>query len=341
MIHPIYETEMEFLPFMQYFCTKSCMLQLLQHYKISQAFLYIKVGFSLEIVFSDSGFMVNSADALNPSASNKFLSQGYSDSFDEICELNKQQLLSGTPPIVLVDTYYLPYRKEYQKIHASHSAIFAGFNEDSVCVIDFYPPHYFKGFVENQAYKESRNSINPKDVNPFSGIPIMNYWYSLDMDKLVDSLDDCILNTLSDVVKKTPDHKKKLRREAALTYLYTYFVKHKNENMSDKNLMMSKLHDSLYVYQNASNLMVYYFQTLKDRMKIPEEIIATLKKLNECLTQFNVLCMRGSISQNPSSYDNVSKLFLELIEKQAVYLKNMDDWLSSELSIKIKPERNC
>lgn len=341
MVNPIYKSKLEFSPFMKYFCTKNCMLQLLQYYKIQHAILYIKVGFNLEVIFSNSGFWVNSADALTPSASNVFLSQGYSDSFDESCELNKQQLLSGIPPIVLVDTYYLPYRKEYQKIHASHSAIFAGFDENSVCLIDCYPPHYFKGFIKNEVYKESRNSINPKDVNPFSGIPIMNYWYSIDIDKLADSLNDCISNTLSDVVKKTSDHEKILRREDALTYLYTYFIMHKNNKISDKKLIMRKLHDSLFVYQNASNLMVYYFETLKDLMRIPEEIMETLKKLNECLTQFNVLCMRGSISQNPSYYDDVGKLFLELIKNQAVYLKNMDIWLSSELFTKNKLEGIC
>ena len=167
MVNPIYESELEFSPFMKYFCTKSCMLQLLQHYKIPQAILYIKVGFNLEVIFSNSGFLVNSTDALTPSASNEFLSQGYSNSFDEIYQLNKQQLLSGSPPIVLVDTYYLPYRKEYQKIHASHSAIFAGFDADSVCLLDFYPPHYFKGFVGIEAYKESK-SKRRKSIQRYS-----------------------------------------------------------------------------------------------------------------------------------------------------------------------------
>lgn len=284
---------------------------------------------------------MNSAEALNPAASSVFLYHGYSDSFEQVYDLNKQQLINGIPPIVLVDTFYLPYRREYQKIHASHSAIFAGFNKDSICMIDFYPPHYFKGFVEYNSYKKSRNSLNPKDVNPFSGIPIMNYWYHLNIDKLTDSEKECILINLLDVVKKTSDSKKELRREDALMYLYIYFIKCKNASICEKKMIMSRLHDSLFVYQNASNMMIYYFQTLRLLMQIPEEVMESLEKLNQCLVQFNTLCMRGSVSKNPSSYDNLEKLFLKLIRIQAVFLKNMDTWLSGFLLLNTSQEGEC
>lgn len=336
MLNSIINADLEFLPFMKYFCTKSCVLQLLQYHGISEAILYIKVGFFLDIIFTNSGFWVNSKDALAPSAVNNFISQGYSDSYEEIYELNKRQLLSGSTPIVLVDTFYLPYRKEYLRTHASHSVIFAGYNEQSVYLIDYYPPHYFKGFVDKKLFKKSRTSTNPKDVNPFSGIEIKNYWYDINLDEIRNYQQDCIISNLSDTIKKTFSSRKNLRREDALIYLYTYYLKNMNANINDKKRIMRKLHDSLYVYQNASNLMIYYLRILGKRFQISEEIMISLQMLNESLMQFNVLCMRGSLSQNTLFYDGIDKVFRELIERQAICLKNMDNWfLGSNLLIKL------
>lgn len=330
MINPIFNANLEFLPYMKYFCTKSCMVQLLQYYEVENAILYIKAGFSLKLFFSDSGFGINGINSLLPAA-DAILSSGFSDSFDEVYEKNQNQLLQGTPPIVLVDTFYLPYRREYQKIHASHSAIFAGFDDNAVYLIDYYPPHYFRGSISIEEYRKSRCSANPKDLNPFSGIPIKNYWYNIKKNKLENTINDCIGDSLLEIVEKAPDSQKELRREEALIYLYAYFAKYKNSSVEDKKNLMLKLHDSLFVYQNTSCLMIHYFNKLKDKIRIPQKIISLLQELNVSLTQLNALCMRGAVSKSEYSFACICQMFPHLINKQAMFLKSMDDWIMNDL----------
>ena len=328
MICSIFNKQQDFLNSMKYFCTKNCFLQILQENNIINSLLYVNVGLKLEVQIHNDRFSINSKDALLPCAHNDLISFGYSDSFYKEFEENKRQISANISPIVLVDTYYLPYRKEFHKIHASHAVILAGIENDKIYLIDYYPPHYFKGAISISDFKASRTSLNPYDINPFSGIPIKNYWYLVNLSSFSQNiLSKVIEKNLSDIVDVSNDPSI-LRRENALLYLYSYFNKLKNSNsiIQMKNLTKT-LHDSLCVYYNSSSLMIDYFNLLKNLMNIPNNVIDSLNHLNISLSKFNTFCLHYSISES-NNLLFINNEFINLINKQSVFLKNVDCWLN-------------
>lgn len=93
-----------------------------------------------------------------------------------------------------------------------------------------------------------------------------------------------------------------------------------------KNLTKT-LHDSLCVYYNSSSLMIDYFNLLKNLMNIPNNVIDSLNHLNISLSKFNTFCLHYSISKS-NNLLFINNEFKNLINKQSVFLKNVDCWLN-------------
>lgn len=94
----------------------------------------------------------------------------------------KEALQNGSPVIVAVDNFYLPFRPAYQDIHAGHLILVYGFDEETeqVYVLDSMPPA-FMGPIDLAALKASRSSLNPTDEEDyfFSNAPVANRWLEL------------------------------------------------------------------------------------------------------------------------------------------------------------------
>lgn len=91
----------------------------------------------------------------------------------------------GTPAIVAVDNFYLPFRPAYQDLHAGHLLIVYGFDDatDQVYVLDSSPPE-FMGAMRREELQAARGAANPADQRDsfFSGTPVSYRWFTLDID---------------------------------------------------------------------------------------------------------------------------------------------------------------
>lgn len=90
----------------------------------------------------------------------------------------------GTPPVVAVDSYFVPFRPAYRDVHAAHLVVVYGFDEPAghVYVCDPIPPS-FDGPMRLDDLRAARASANPavhdRDMF-FADTPIGHRWLEVE-----------------------------------------------------------------------------------------------------------------------------------------------------------------
>lgn len=322
MFDYMFNSELEFNECMRYFCTKNCAMQILSFYGIEKTIQWISACSKFKIC-KNPHHIISTTEALEIAPSNTYFLSGYSKRFENSFYINCGQVSDGGFPIVLVDVYYLPYRNEYKKYHASHAVIMCGICEDFVKIIDYYPPHFFKGEISVEHFKFARNSINPPSGNPFSGFPIKNQWYYVEKNHLVDDVKFCIMErNLFELKTFSESGSNDLYVsgcDAIDSILFRIKQTEKNWSCGQMCAFYSELHNALFVFKNSIKLTIAY---LKSFDKVNNQLIILLEKLSEVLDKINIASLKSSITrQNITDYlmnllKQASELFI-CIQKEA------------------------
>jgi len=158
----------------RYLCLKNCIKQLLDFYNVSNSSLLINSAVEVAAVFdlNDYGFGFVDSNIICPLQPeiNKNALKFFSDSSpDKAWEANKTAIKTK-PIIVLTDIYHLKFRNEYLKQHGAHFIILFYYDElsNSVGVLDWYEPHFYKGEILLNDFLSARYSENNFSNNPFS-----------------------------------------------------------------------------------------------------------------------------------------------------------------------------
>lgn len=185
MLLDIYHASQKFYDEFEYYCFKSCYINVLEYYKVKNAKYYIdcSLDWTFEKDHNDAfGYQFNTGDVyasfIQPFAPKiKYFSKETS-SKNELWNSNKKLLEDNLPVVAATDVYYLKYTPYYHKKHSFHSLILAGYEEknEEVYVIDWYKPWYFKGSLSLEELDMARDSENEKD-GILSGNPI-HYLYA-------------------------------------------------------------------------------------------------------------------------------------------------------------------
>ena len=189
----IAEYDMKFIPEMKYLCAKNCAYQVLDYLGIENPLDYIYIGFTPYICAFQNDFFP-SGKVLSISDKTSIVSSGSGINFAEVFDLNLSQRNYGLYPIVLVDTYYLPYRQEYMKHHGAHAIIFNGVKGEDVDIVDWYDPAFFKGTIKFQCYADARDSSFSDSSNPFTLRAVKNRWFCIEPDKITTHNRKLIIN---------------------------------------------------------------------------------------------------------------------------------------------------
>lgn len=293
---------------MKYFCLKNCFYQYMNYLGIEDSLLKLKTGFKFKIVYfaHNQSFSVFKHDLLLPFYDMNNAISGNGDDFNSIFEEN----LNSLPVIVLADVFYLPYREEYKKYHASHAIFLTGYSEKEkiVHIIDWYSPYFFKGTIDFENYKLARGSANPKDVNPFSGFEINNYWYKITTDKMnIDSEFNIIENLNSmKAVECNGQEKAILTGVNALNKVIEVSELYLQVEERDLKKVCSYLHDELFVWYRASALSKVFYQEAHSKYKnlISEELLQFINEGSEMLNSINYFLMKGSMARSRKNLEN-------------------------------------
>ncbi len=88
-------------------------------------------------------------------------------------------LAKGRSIIAAVDSFYLPYRPAFGRVHSHRTIIVHGVHSSGVEIEDVWPPSY-RGVVERGTFERARYSevpLDPEREPIFAGRPIAGEWY--------------------------------------------------------------------------------------------------------------------------------------------------------------------
>jgi len=308
--------ELSFLQEMKYLCSKSCAYQILEFLGYKNPLQYIYIGcFPSICVFKDH-FIAN-GKITKICGEHSFIVEGKGKLFNEVFSLNKEQLEKGINPIVIVDTYYLPYRIEYHKSHGAHAVILTGYSDNYVEIIDWYAATFFKGNISIQDFIMARNSNCNDFSNPFACVPITNTWYYVDVSKIDEEIKNKIifenLSVLTYQVESKNNNFEKAGKEC-LDYLQNIVKKSSTCNENNKSVIMKKIHDALFPFLCTSKLMVVYLNNLDLNYDL-SILKGVIYQVVDLLDKINYTSMRCYLSYNERFYQRTQEYLTILITK--------------------------
>ena len=276
--------------------------------KVSNSLLYLKTGFKLKIKIHDDMQSLNlfQHELLLPFYDMSLIKHGQGANFEKVFSQTENLL----PLIVLVDVFYLPYRKEFMKYHASHAIFCADFNQskEEVFIIDWYDEYNYKNTIKMDDYVKARSSLNPKDHNPFSGFQINNYWYKIDKFNLCDpweNIEKNIIEALDNSKNDNGIYTGVYAWEKILDYIRNYSTED----------TFRKLHDELYPFYRASLLSCIYYAKADELYgdRINNLSINYFYEYSKHLENLNYYLIRASMIASSKYIIKIENIIQEII----------------------------
>lgn len=309
------DTNISFQPEMKYLCAKNCAYQILEYMGAASPLAYIYTGFIPYICVYKEEFLA-SGKPLNICGKNSYILQGKSHDFDEVLLLNRHQLEDGVLPILLVDTYFMPYRIEYGKNHGSHTVILSAVKDQSVEIIDWYDTVMFKGEIAIDDFKKARCSQCNDRSNPFALMPIANAWISIERNKVTQEMKDKIMFENISLIARDLEPQNKLEKVGinSLKFIQNTLLLKQQSTQMEKSIIMKKAHDALFPYLCTSKLMKKYIKQVFS-IKDNHRLMIHLQTISDLLEKINYNSMRCAIMYRDIHYQKVQLYFSDLIKE--------------------------
>jgi hypothetical protein len=233
-------------------------------------------------------------------------------------KINKISLDNEIIFIAIVDVYYIPYRREYEKIHGAHAVIVTGYDSysDVVNIIDCYEPYFYDGTITLVNFLRARSSKNPKDDNPYSGWQISNKWVDIYDGFNALSSEMCILKNINDMLVSKTSTREELCGIDALNYLLSII----NHPVGQE--FWRDLHNDMFPLSCMFNLFLCNYMELSDNMNIfRSEYVAFFDDYYKKFQELLFMMLKQSIRIN----DSISLRFRILLEHFIVLTKQLYD----------------
>ena len=305
----MFQHEISYDTAFHYHCLKNCIHQVLEEYGVADPYLYIDVSCSWRY------------RAIPGKLYQSEISTGYNNvwkefqTFFQILTFQQDEEAEAfvskkvnekVPVIVVVDSYYLPYRNTYLKYHGSHAIIIVGETEDGFEIIDWYEPYFYRGIMDKQNMRKARSSSNSGSINPFCGEKIDRNTYLIESWKEEQDLQKLFLYGIHQIYESFYQRKSSLSNPflavglGAVEKLASDMGKALMDESKAKELS-EKLHDDFFMMNIARKIQRYYIKTYLSERGRDHEIIsayeAVIGQYETLLFQILKLKMRWSVQQ--------------------------------------------
>ncbi|MHB8129122.1 MAG: cysteine peptidase family C39 domain-containing protein [Mobilitalea sp.] len=329
----IYNFDLTYIPEMKYLCFKNCVFQILEYFGMENPLQYIYTGFQPILCVYKDEFMA-SQKPLHACSKYSFVNEGRGVDFYEVLKHNHDQLDAKLNPIVVVDTFYLPYRTEYGKHHGAHTVILCDVQNNSVKLIDWYDTALFKGEIPIQDFYKARTSLCNDQSNPFAQRPIENAWYLVERNKIDNHLRVKIIS--ENLNQLTHDENPNIRLELCgkqcLVFLKDTLLKYQMNSEIEKMLLMKKLHDTLFYFFSTAKLTKVYLNTVIQRVT-ESDITSCIEVLIKLLHKISFQSLKCSVKYTASTYVQTLEDFeslivayvkLQVAARESIFLKDIE-----------------
>lgn len=306
------------------FCYQNCLRILLEAYGVNNAALYINAGLSLVVKENKGNIKITynkgSRDLLPQYA--KHVTRYYynRDVSGETIFAENITLLNriNAPIIVGLDTFYLPYASNYKANHAIHTAIMCNYNSNShdIEVVDYYEPWLFRGTVKENAFIQSRSSLNAFDGTVYSGVPINNNWASFDGTQLEASPQLLLKQILDLTIKQFFTHSDmELTGMDGLQRILNYCIK-LYSGPNDWKERFKQLHIELFGLRKRFKFFQQYLKIASEYVKIRElsQVVSFLDKVDEKWDIILLIVLKLSRKESDKVIQKLKDNFNDMLE---------------------------
>jgi hypothetical protein len=161
----------------------------------------------------------------------------------------KEVLDSNKPLCAVVDLFYMPYHKAYQKEHGLHAVVVTGYDEENgtIELFDKYKlsDSDFDGSLTMNEVEMSRISEVPRE-NPVIGLykrPIRNLWMEINIAKDFEITDEKLKNKIKDSCSIMLGQKEILGNKCGIERLHAFqngLLMRKEEEFNEAVIQMFK-----------------------------------------------------------------------------------------------------
>lgn len=294
-------------------CLKACAYNYLKLQKVISPMLYIDSAIRLYQLDEGKHFRLYN----DPSNNILFPQYRYKTDhmwgrYGEVWERNMKYLDKGTPIIVDVDVFYLPYRTEYNKRHGSHGILLLQYDNCSVEIVDWSQPYFYHAWLDVEFLCNSRKSENPYSNNPFSGMSILCYSVAIESGMPCTTEEKAFRNWILNT---------KLSCEV---FDNVSFLLETNRSPS----FVKGISDSLYFIIPQLQFAILFHSSLnRDKNKA---LFVALNKALSCMRILNSYLIKLYLSNDVRNRDVVLK-FLEECKSAFLLLKQLIKGLRSDL----------
>ena len=112
-------------------------------------------------------------------------------------------LAEGAGAVVAVDSFYLPYRPAFGRVHSSRTVLIRPGLDGALLIEDYWPPIHF-GPISRHHLERARWSEVPRDARRepvFAGLPCHGRWWSVETNEIPD-LDEYLRSLLANLAEE-------------------------------------------------------------------------------------------------------------------------------------------
>ena len=235
----------------------------------------------------------------------------------------RELLRRGKPVVLLVDLFYMPFHRAYQKDHGLHAIVVTGFDDATDCymVFDKYllSSSDFDGMLAKDDLWKGRASQCPR-YNPISGHydrPIRHLWMEFDTTPYFQVTAEKNLAMLKESWKRMTGQRMLLGQPTGLERLEKF------RHSLQKQKELTEIDERrIYFWRDYYNTILKRLARGRNRFKVfVEEIAAQLPPGAETVA--------SHIGQSAKHWDIAANLFLKLaITKKLALLDDIDRQLA-------------
>jgi len=327
-----YYTDQTYDTSFHYHCLKNCFRQILEYYGVLNAYLYIDVASRFSVtVPKDLEYCTVSNDIASldviPVLSPYVKQQQFNDPQTAEFVLSKN-LATGSPVIVTVDTFYLPYQLTYNKYHGSHAIIICSESGKDYQIVDWYEPHYFKGCLSKKDLRLSRGAQCNSNDNPFSKINT-NYYSWLFQRDISEQLakisgefifEQSIQNVYNNFYNQEQSflYNNKFFGTSALEKWINY-ISHIFESeytLINKNFFQ-ELHNSVFLLYITKRLLKYYiFKYKKNFSDVEKALDIDMNSIIEAYQNLLFIIMKIKMLMKGNDYKKIIDIMKKILSQE-------------------------
>ncbi len=339
LLNNFYNYEHSYNQVFDVFCFHNAVRQVLEYYGVKDGMFFINSTLNINISEDTSnilGFKLGLIDnsTVLPTFSDKIINYSQNDfkDFESLFEDNKRRVNSGTPIITVVDTFFLNYSINYNKSHNLHVNIFCGYSEDSdsISVVDWFAPWYFKGNIPYNEYYLARTSSNPSGESLFGGHPINGRFLEVKSGDWGVRIDCLLYETVCLTLEQNIEAAETLksvsnRGLSGLKFILNLIKLNSALNFEDKSAFLKSLFNKLLLIKNGFSFSMLYFKLSYERLNLTE-IRNVVESLENIILQFNTflpIILKASFVDSDVLYQKVVNMLSNLLDSFEVFINRV------------------